>query len=122
MVLAKKGRTGLEGRRIIWKLNGPLTAWFYNKPPASAGAPPAGTPTVAVSHAIVETRQLYPRCRRAYPPHPVHPEPADAPPEQQLACTLLDRSGRQVVTTAQGGDPVGLRRRIPGLLARAGSG
>ena len=40
--------------------------------------------------------------------------------EQQLGCTLLDRSGRQVVTTAQGETLLGLARRILGLLARAG--
>ena len=39
--------------------------------------------------------------------------------EQQLGCTLLDRSGRQVVTTAQGETLLGLARRILGLLARA---
>lgn len=41
--------------------------------------------------------------------------------EQQLGCTLLDRSGRQVVTTAQGETLLGLARRILGLLARAGA-
>lgn len=40
--------------------------------------------------------------------------------EQQLGCPLLDRSGRQVVTTAQGETLLGLARRILGLLARAG--
>ena len=40
--------------------------------------------------------------------------------EQQLGCTLLDRSGRQVVTTAQGETLLGLARRILGLLAQAG--
>ena len=40
--------------------------------------------------------------------------------EQQLGCPLLDRSGRQVVTTAQGEKLLGLARRILGLLARAG--
>lgn len=40
--------------------------------------------------------------------------------EQQLGCTLLDRSGRQVVTTAQGETLLGLARRILGLLVRAG--
>jgi DNA-binding transcriptional LysR family regulator len=40
--------------------------------------------------------------------------------EQQLGCPLLDRSGRQVVTTAQGETLLGLARRILGLLAQAG--
>lgn len=40
--------------------------------------------------------------------------------EQQLGCPLLDRSGRQVVTTAQGETLLGLARRILGLLALAG--
>ena len=40
--------------------------------------------------------------------------------EQQLGCPLLDRSGRQVVTTSQGETLLGLARRILGLLARAG--
>ena len=40
--------------------------------------------------------------------------------EQQLGCTRLDRSGRQVVTTAQGETLLGLARRILGLLAQAG--
>ncbi|MBV7468795.1 LysR family transcriptional regulator [Aeromonas sp. sif0611] len=39
--------------------------------------------------------------------------------EQQLGCPLLDRSGRQVVTTAQGETLLGLARRILGLLAQA---
>ena len=40
--------------------------------------------------------------------------------EQQLGCPLLDRSGRQVVTTSQGETLLGLARRILGLLAQAG--
>lgn len=40
--------------------------------------------------------------------------------EQQLGCPLLDRSGRQVVTTTQGETLLGLARRILGLLAQAG--
>ena len=40
--------------------------------------------------------------------------------EQQLGCPLLDRSGRQVVTTAQGETLLGLARRILGLLAQVG--
>ncbi len=40
--------------------------------------------------------------------------------EQQLGCPLLDRSGRQVVTMAQGETLLGLARRILGLLAQAG--
>ena len=40
--------------------------------------------------------------------------------EQQLGCPLLDRSGRQGVTTAQGETLLGLARRILGLLAQAG--
>ena len=36
--------------------------------------------------------------------------------ERQLGCTLLDRSGRQVVTRPRG-DLLGLARRILGLLA-----
>ncbi|MFQ2093543.1 LysR family transcriptional regulator [Aeromonas taiwanensis] len=39
--------------------------------------------------------------------------------EEQLGCTLLDRSGRRVVTTAQGETLLGLARQILGLLARA---
>ena len=40
--------------------------------------------------------------------------------EQQLGCPLLDRSGRQVVTTSQGETLLGLARRILGLLGQAG--
>ncbi|MFQ2299608.1 LysR family transcriptional regulator [Aeromonas dhakensis] len=39
--------------------------------------------------------------------------------EQQLGCPLLDRSGRQVVTTAEGEKLLGLARSILALLARA---
>jgi glutamyl/glutaminyl-tRNA synthetase len=39
--------------------------------------------------------------------------------EQQLGCPLLDRSGRQVVTTAEGEKLLGLARRILALLAEA---
>jgi DNA-binding transcriptional LysR family regulator len=39
--------------------------------------------------------------------------------EQQLGCPLLDRSGRQVVTTAEGEKLLGLARRILALLAQA---
>ncbi|WP_439843289.1 LysR family transcriptional regulator, partial [Aeromonas taiwanensis] len=39
--------------------------------------------------------------------------------EEQLGCTLLDRSGRRVVTTAQGETLLGLARQILGLLVRA---
>ncbi len=39
--------------------------------------------------------------------------------EQQLGCSLLDRSGRQVVTTAEGEKLLGLARSILALLARA---
>ncbi|MBS4724070.1 LysR family transcriptional regulator [Aeromonas veronii] len=39
--------------------------------------------------------------------------------EQQLGCPLLDRSGRQVVATAEGEKLLGLARRILALLAQA---
>ncbi|MBV7413411.1 LysR family transcriptional regulator [Aeromonas sp. sif2433] len=39
--------------------------------------------------------------------------------EQQLGCPLLDRSGRQVVTTVAGETLLGLARRILALLAQA---
>ncbi|WP_421299300.1 LysR family transcriptional regulator [Aeromonas veronii] len=39
--------------------------------------------------------------------------------EQQLCCPLLDRSGRQVVATAEGEKLLGLARRILALLAQA---
>ncbi|MBJ7590997.1 LysR family transcriptional regulator [Aeromonas veronii] len=39
--------------------------------------------------------------------------------EQQLGCPLLDRSGRQVVATAEGEQLLGLARRILALLAQA---
>ena len=39
--------------------------------------------------------------------------------EQQLGCPLLDRSGRQVVTTAEGEKLLGLARRILALLMQA---
>ncbi|MGL5337203.1 MAG: LysR family transcriptional regulator [Aeromonas veronii] len=39
--------------------------------------------------------------------------------EQQIGCALLDRSGRQVVATAEGEQLLGLARRILALLAQA---
>ncbi|MEH8109688.1 LysR substrate-binding domain-containing protein [Aeromonas veronii] len=39
--------------------------------------------------------------------------------EQQIGCPLLDRSGRQVVATAEGEQLLGLARRILALLAQA---
>lgn len=39
--------------------------------------------------------------------------------EQQIGCPLLDRSGRQVVATAEGEKLLGLARRILALLAQA---
>ncbi|MFM5871678.1 LysR family transcriptional regulator [Aeromonas veronii] len=39
--------------------------------------------------------------------------------EQQIGCSLLDRSGRQVVATAEGEQLLGLARRILALLAQA---
>ncbi|MCX9131374.1 LysR family transcriptional regulator [Aeromonas veronii] len=39
--------------------------------------------------------------------------------EQQLGCPLLDRSGRQVMATAEGEKLLGLARRILALLAQA---